>query len=169
MIGVLIIFFAIALGNAVGIGGGSIIVTVGAALFFFNARVAVAIANAVIFFACIAGYIQNFDKKHPLKNATLVDYGIVQAQMPLIGLGSFVGAQINEVLPRTVIFILLFLTLLYATYQSFSLAIDTSQKEERLNVEKKEISVKRRVKAIVRKQKRMGEATGKHSSFTFLI
>lgn len=67
----------------------------------------------------------------------------------------------NEILPPTVVFILLFLTLLYATYESFSLAIEVSQKEERLGVERKEIGVDRRVRAIIRKQERNGEVTGK--------
>eukprot|EP00343_Euplotes_focardii_P007789 CAMPEP_0205820510 /NCGR_PEP_ID=MMETSP0206-20130828/3155_1 /ASSEMBLY_ACC=CAM_ASM_000279 /TAXON_ID=36767 /ORGANISM="Euplotes focardii, Strain TN1" /LENGTH=429 /DNA_ID=CAMNT_0053115301 /DNA_START=346 /DNA_END=1635 /DNA_ORIENTATION=- len=113
-----------------------------------------------IFFACVTGYILNFKAKHPLKNATLVNYGIVQAQMPLIGLGSFIGAQLNEVFPEVIIFILLFLTLVYATYTTFALAIETSQKEERVDVERKEISVGRRVKAIIRKQDREQDGTG---------
>lgn len=143
-----------------------IIVTVDASLFFFTVKQVV--ANATIFFTCVTEYIKNFNSRNPLRNATLVDYGIVQAQMPLIGLGTFIEAQLNEILPPTVVFILLFLTLLYATYESFSLAIEVSQKEERLGVErkeigveKKEIGVDRRVRAIIRKQERNGEVTGK--------
>lgn len=154
IIGVFIIFITISLGNAVGIGGGAIIVTVGTTLFYFTIRQAVAVANVVIFFAMISGYIQNFHARHPLKNATLVDYGIVQCQMPLIALGVFIGAIVSEAIPATVIFILLFLTLLYATYHTFALAISTSQKEERLDVERKEIGVTKRVDAMLRKDER---------------
>lgn len=154
IIGVFIIFITISLGNAVGIGGGAIIVTVGTTLFYYTIRQSVAVATVVIFFAMISGYIQNFPARHPLKNATLVDYGIVQCQMPLIALGSFIGATVSEAIPSTVIFILLFLTLLYATYHTFALAISTSQKEERLNVERKEIGVAKRVDAMLRKDER---------------
>jgi len=72
--GAIVVAVTIALGNAVGIGGGAIIVTTGFTLFSFTTKQAVAVANMTIFFAVFSGYLVNFNKKHPLKNATLVDY-----------------------------------------------------------------------------------------------
>lgn len=161
ILGAGIVFVAISLGNAVGIGGGAIIVTVGTSLFFFTIKQSVAVASMTIFFAMISGYLQNFSAKHPLKDATLVDYGIVQCQMPLIALGVFIGTEVSEILPGTAIFILLVLTLVFATLQTFQLAIETTRKERRVVEERKEISVNRRVKAMLRKQQRDGADTGK--------
>mmetsp|Transcript_18032 Transcript_18032/g.15957 ORF Transcript_18032/g.15957 Transcript_18032/m.15957 type:complete len:199 (+) Transcript_18032:327-923(+) len=85
-----------------------------------------------IFFACFSGYVVNFKKEHPLKKGTLVDYCIVQCQMPLIGLGSFLGTQANELFPKFVLFILLFLVLLYIFIISILKGIDMMRKEDAL-------------------------------------
>ena len=139
----MVVAFTIALGNAVGIGGGAIIVTTGFTLFYFTTKQAVAVANMTIFFACVAGYLCNFHKKHPLKNATLVDYGIVQCQMPLIGLGTFIGVQANDLLPEFVMFIFLFLVLLYITFESVFKGLSMMKREDLLIIRQGEEYMKR--------------------------
>lgn len=65
--------------------------------------------------------------------------------MPLVMLGTFIGVQINEILPETVVFILLFVTLLYLTYKAFMKAIDAYKKEKKIAQEKKEQKDEERV------------------------
>jgi uncharacterized membrane protein YfcA len=117
-VGAFTLAITISLCNAAGIGGGGIIVTIGITLFTFSPKEAVAMSNFVIFFGCITRYIRNFHNKHPLKDATSIDYGIVTCQLPLVMLGTFVGVQVNELLPETLVFILLFVTLIYLTYKA---------------------------------------------------
>uniref|UniRef100_A0A7S3NXP4 Sulfite exporter TauE/SafE family protein n=1 Tax=Euplotes crassus TaxID=5936 RepID=A0A7S3NXP4_EUPCR len=65
--------------------------------------------------------------------------------MPLVMLGTFIGVQINEILPETLVFILLFVTLLYLTYKAFVKAIDAYKKEKKIAQEKKEQKDEERV------------------------
>jgi uncharacterized membrane protein YfcA len=104
-IGAIALAITISLCNAAGIGGGGIIMTIGISLFFFSPKEAVANSNIVIFFGCFTRYIRNFKNKHPLKDATCIDYGILTCQLPLVMLGTYIGVLINDVLPETVIFI----------------------------------------------------------------
>jgi len=142
-VGAIIVCVTIALGNAVGIGGGAIIVVTGFTLFQFTAKQSVAVANLTIFCAVFTGYLINFHKKHPLKNATLVDYCIVQCQMPLIGLGTFIGTQANEWLPETIMFILLFIVLLYITFETIAKGLEMMKKEDSLLLRQGELYQKR--------------------------
>ncbi len=133
----------IALGNAVGIGGGAIIVTTCYVLMNFTLLQSVAVANMTIFWAMFSGFIVHFNHKHPLKNATLVDYGIVQCQLPLIGLGTFIGSQANEWLPDLVMSIFLFLLLLYITFESTMKGLDMMRKEDTLVLRQGELYMER--------------------------
>ena len=131
LLGAVSLAITISLWNAAGIGGGGIIVTIGIILFHFSPKEAVAISNFVIFFGCITRYLRNFKNKHPLKDATAIDYGIVTCQLPLVMLGTFIGVQVNELLAETLVFILLFVTLIYLTYKAIMKGIDTYRKEKK--------------------------------------
>lgn len=161
ILGAGIIFIIIAFGNAVGIHGNAVVITVGTTLFFLTLRQAIPIGLFTVAVAMIVAYLLNFNDKHPLKDATMIDYGIVQSQMPLLELGILFGVELNELIPETAIFIILCIVLALATIQSFLLAIETSRTEERVLLERKEISVDRRVEAMLRKQERIGQITGK--------
>lgn len=128
-IGAILLGIIIAFCNAAGIGGGGIIVTVGITLLHFTPKEAVAISNTIIFFGCLTRYIQNFKNKHPLKDATSIDYGIVIAQIPLLLFGTFIGVELQQVLPETLVHILLMVTLLYLTWKAIQQAFDTRRKE----------------------------------------
>ena len=46
-------------------------------------------------------------------------------------LGTFIGVQVNELLAETLVFILLFVTLIYLTYKAIMKGIDTYKKEKK--------------------------------------
>ncbi len=115
--------------NAAGISGGGIIVTIGIGLFSFSSKEAVAMSNVIIFFGWVTRFIINYKHKHPLKDATSIDYGVVTWQLPLVMLGTFIGVQVNEILAETLVFILLFITFVALTYRSFRKGIDTTKRE----------------------------------------
>ncbi|CAI2364393.1 unnamed protein product [Moneuplotes crassus] len=127
-----IVLLTISLGNSVGIGGGAIITVTGYTLLDLTVTEAVAVANLTIFCAMFSGYLMNFYKKHPLKNATLVDYGIVQCQMPVIGVGTFVGSQLNTVLPDIVVLLFLMALLVCIAAAAILKCIDLLRKENSL-------------------------------------
>lgn len=128
-VGALSLGIAIALCNAAGIGGGGIVVTIGISLMMLSAKESVAMSNVTISFGCIVRYIKTFKNKHPLKDATSIDYGIVTCMLPLVMLGTTIGVQINDILPDTLVYILLFVTLLYLTYNTSMKSIETYRKE----------------------------------------
>lgn len=94
-----------------------------------SAKEAVAMSNLTIFFGCLTRYIKTFKNKHPLKDSTSIDYGIVTCMLPLVMLGTTIGVQVNDLLPDTLVYILLFVTLLYLTYSSVAKSIETYKKE----------------------------------------
>jgi uncharacterized membrane protein YfcA len=142
-VGALVLCVTIALCNAAGIGGGGIIVTIGITFFVLSPKEAVAMSNVVIFFGCLTRFIKNRNNKHPLKDATSIDYGVVTCQLPLLMLGTFIGVQVNEFLPEMLVFILLFVTLVYLTYKAFVQALNTRRKEQAENKKKIEEQTQR--------------------------
>ena len=107
-----------ALTNAGGAGGGVILPFV--IIFFgFTTLEAVAIANAVIFIAAVVRFIYQFKEKHPQKNAVLCNYDAVMCMIPVGFLGSYLGVEINDVMPPAIIVILAPLLLLYLAITTF--------------------------------------------------
>lgn len=72
-----------------------------------------AYSNWNIFISSLARYILNFNIKHPLKNAVLIDYEIVMLMMPTTLMGAAIGMQLNIVLPDFITLILLTLVLVF--------------------------------------------------------
>mmetsp|Transcript_16157 Transcript_16157/g.14088 ORF Transcript_16157/g.14088 Transcript_16157/m.14088 type:complete len:127 (-) Transcript_16157:1258-1638(-) len=105
----------------------------------FTPKEAVAQSNFIIFFGCVTRYLKNFKNKHPLKDSTAIDYGIVTCMLPLVMLGTFIGVQVNELLPETLVFGLLFITLIYLTYKAILKAFATYKKEKKETEAKKNI------------------------------
>lgn len=84
-----------------------------------------------------SGWMMNYYKKHPLKNATLVDYGIVQCQMPVIGVGTFIGSQLNTVLPDLIVLLFLMALLVVIAAGAILKCLELLKKEnELLNLKK---------------------------------
>jgi len=136
LLGSTLVTVTISLCNAAGIGGGGIIITIGITLFHFSPKEAVAISNFVVFFGCLTRYIKNFKNKHPLKDSTAIDYGVVACQLPLVMLGTFIGVQVNELLAKTLIFIILFATLILLTFKAIMKRVEMYRKEKKAALEK---------------------------------
>ena len=137
-IGAIVLGVTIALWNASGIGGGGIIVTIGITMFMMSPKEAVANSNIVIFFGCVTRFVRNFNNKHPLKDATSIDYSVVTCQLPLLMLGTYIGVMLNEFLPDFLVFVLLFLTLLYLSYKGVQHSIEARKKENEAMKKKQE-------------------------------
>lgn len=117
-IGVVALVLSIALCNAAGIGGGEIIVAVLIVFFEFSTKSSAVLSNVCIFTASFARFILNFKQKHPEKKATSVDYDIVTLMLPVVLLGSFLGVQLNIIVPNAVLLLILMLLLIFLSIKT---------------------------------------------------
>eukprot|EP00345_Euplotes_harpa_P000020 CAMPEP_0168319052 /NCGR_PEP_ID=MMETSP0213-20121227/833_1 /TAXON_ID=151035 /ORGANISM="Euplotes harpa, Strain FSP1.4" /LENGTH=440 /DNA_ID=CAMNT_0008320213 /DNA_START=326 /DNA_END=1648 /DNA_ORIENTATION=- len=99
---------------------------------------AIANSNLVIFFGCVTRFIRNYNNKHPLKDATAIDYSVVTCQMPLLMSGTYIGVFLNEFLPEFLVFVLLFVTLVYLSYKGIQHSIEAWKKDNEAIRKKKE-------------------------------
>jgi len=105
----------LALANVGGVGGGGLIIPVTMALFQFTTKEAIAISGFTILVGSIARFIVTINERHPEKDATIIDYGIVVVMMPLVLVGSYVGVLINIMCPGIILSFMLTLILIALT------------------------------------------------------
>ena len=125
--------------NAVGIGGGGVILPI-MMLFNFSVTHAVALTNIVIWVGAVTRYVLDFKEKHlfcpvppplvppvgwgyraeqhPMKNATIIDYGVVAIMMPWIMIGSFIGTQANVAAPPVIVLAILLVVMIFISFRS---------------------------------------------------
>ena len=114
-LGVIVMTFLLALANVGGIGGGGLIIPIIMAMFTFTTKEAIAISGFTIFTGSVARFIYSWNQRHPDKDATMIDYGIVIVMMPLVLLGSFVGVLLNIILPPIILSSILTVILMLLT------------------------------------------------------
>ena len=127
--GIIVLTFLIALANVSGIGGGGLIIPISMALFTFTTKEAIAISGFTIFTGSVTRFFYSYNQRHPEKDATLIDYGIVIVMMPLVLLGSYIGVLMNLMLPPILLSLFLTLILILLTAQSFIKGKQMYQKE----------------------------------------
>jgi hypothetical protein len=115
--------------NAAGIGGGGAILPI-IMIFNFKVNVAVALCNVVICVGAVTRFAMEFNETHPYKKAKVIDYGIVVLMLPAIMLGSFLGVQVNIVVPQVVILTLLGVVLCFVSYRSTVKGIQLYKEEQ---------------------------------------
>lgn len=86
-----------------GIGGGGIIVPLLMIFYKLDTKEAVAVSGFTILTGSITRYIITFNDRHPLKDATCIDYGITNVMLPTVLIGSIVGVFFNLLLPAIII------------------------------------------------------------------
>jgi uncharacterized membrane protein YfcA len=77
-------------------------------------------------------FIMHFKKKHPEKDATVIDYGIAITMLPTVLFGSFVGNYINLTFPSIIIQTLLTIVLVLMTIETIFKARALYRKETAL-------------------------------------
>ena len=125
----LVLTVLIALANVGGIGGGGLIIPIIMAFFSFSTKEAIAISGFTIFTGSVARYIYAYNQRHPEKDATMIDYGIVIVMMPLVLVGSFVGVLVNIMLPPVLLSLFLTIILILLTAQSLKKGVQIYKKE----------------------------------------
>ena len=81
-----------------GIGGGGIIVSLFMEFYQLNTREAIAVAGFTILVGAISRFGMTFRKRHPEKNATIIDYSLANIMLPAVLVGSLFGVFLNMIL-----------------------------------------------------------------------
>ena len=97
-----------------GIGGGGILVPIYILVLGFPSKLAIPLSNVTVLGGAIANTLHNAGRRHPGYPAVdrpLIDWDLILVMEPPTLAGALVGANLNKVLPETVILALLVLLL----------------------------------------------------------
>lgn len=124
------------LSNVGGIGGGGVAIPLVMVFFNFSMKPAIAISSFSIMCATLARFAFNFNERHPEKaDCTSIDYGMTNVMMPLILVGSLVGAYVYVAFPDLVLQIILTILLFILMCESGRKFIETYKKESKAKLE----------------------------------
>ena len=118
------------LSNVGGIGGGGVAIPLVMVFFNFSMKPAIAISSFSIMCATLARFFFNFNERHPEKeNCTSIEYGMTNVMMPLILIGSLIGAYVYVSFPDLVLQIILTILLFILMMESGRKFRETYNKE----------------------------------------
>jgi len=99
ILGTIILTVLMALAVISGIGGGGIIVSLLMSFYKLNTREAIAVSGFTIFLGSISRFIITLKKRHPEKDAPVIDYSLANIMLPTVLVGSLFGVFLNLMLP----------------------------------------------------------------------
>ena len=73
----------------------------------FSTKHAIAISGFTIFFCSVVRFLFFMNHKHPERDAVLIDYDLASIMLPIVMMGSMIGALASITLPNLVLQILL--------------------------------------------------------------
>lgn len=104
--------------NVAGIGGGGLTIPLLLLFWGFNTKESISLSCSIQFVGSLVRYFYSFNTKHPEKNSTHIDYGIVIVMLPLVILGSFIGVLINIIFPPLYLSVMLVFLLTLLSLQA---------------------------------------------------
>lgn len=107
-----------AMANIGGITGGGLTVPLLITFWGFGMKEAIAISGFQSLVVATVRYIYSRNSRHPEKNSTHIDYGLVIVMLPLVLVGSFMGVFFNLMLPPVILSLILTVLLVFLTVQS---------------------------------------------------
>jgi uncharacterized membrane protein YfcA len=136
VVGSFVFALVMLLSNVGGIGGGGVAIPLVMVFFNFSMKPAIAISSFSIMCATLARFFFNFNERHPEKpGCTSIDYGMTNVMMPLILIGSLVGAYVYVAFPDLVLQISLTLLLFVLMCESGRKFVETYKKESKAKEE----------------------------------
>jgi hypothetical protein len=102
-----------------GIGGGALFIPIYLIVYGLTAHQAVPLSKITIFGLAIGGFTVLYSKRHPYKDAPLIDYDLTMLLIPGILLGTIAGVYLNVIFPAFVIVISLVVLLTYTSYKTW--------------------------------------------------
>lgn len=98
-----------------GIGGGGLVVPFCMTFFGFSTKTAIALSGFSIFSCSVVRFLFFINQKHPEKDAVLIDYDLVSIMLPVVMMGSMIGALASITLPNLIMQILLTILMVLLT------------------------------------------------------
>jgi uncharacterized membrane protein YfcA len=127
--GTFVLTILMALAVMSGIGGGGIIVPLLMVFFKLETKAAIAVSGFTILSGSISRFLLTYKARHPLKEATCIEYSVTNVMLPVVLIGSVAGVFFNVIFPSVIIQISLTLLLLFLSIQSSIKASDIYRKE----------------------------------------
>lgn len=112
-----------------GIGGGGIIVSLLMVYYKLSIHEAIAVSGFTIFLGSLARFTMTINKRHPEKDATLVDYSLANIMLPCVMAGSLIGVFFNLVFPALILQVCLSIVLSFLAVMSGKKAVEIYRKE----------------------------------------
>lgn len=112
-----------------GIGGGGILVPIYILILGFMPKHAIPLSNVTVFGGAIANTLRNSRKRHPAADRPLIDWDLIVVMEPPTLAGALIGANLNKMLPETVIASLLVILLAFTAYSTLRKARRMYQQE----------------------------------------
>lgn len=129
-VGLVLITVFMSLANAGGLSGGPIFVPLAMATYGFTIREAIPLVSVSAFMGSLVRYVfYSVNKKHPLKDATLIDYSIASILFPSALVGNILGVFVNITLPLIVLVTIMSILFVILTTFSYRKAIKMYMKE----------------------------------------
>lgn len=129
ILGTVVLTVLMALAVISGIGGGGIIVSLLMVFYKLNTKEAIAVSGFTIFLGSIARFLITINKRHPHKDAPVIDYSLANIMLPTVLVGSLFGVFLNLLLPSLVLQIFLSIVLALLAGQSGFKAVHIYQQE----------------------------------------
>lgn len=117
-VGTVVLTILMTLAVMSGIGGGGIIVSLLMVFFSLDTKRAIAVSGVTILVGSLTRFGTTLKKRHPHKDATVIDYSISNVMLPTVLIGSIMGVFMNIMLPDLVLQICLTVLLIFLTVQS---------------------------------------------------
>lgn len=117
-----------------GIGGGGILLPVFILIFKFPIKHAIPLTAVTVLGGAVANNVLNARKTHPKHpNRPAIDWDLIIQLEPMTIAGALIGAGLNNVLPDTVLVVMLFLLLTTTAYKTLQKAsqLHAQESEER--------------------------------------
>lgn len=123
------LFFASALANAGGLGGGTLFVPILTIITTFPARDASGLSQALVTGGSMSATVYQALRKHPERNGPLIDWDVLLLAVPSLLIGTLFGVYFADVLPSYMSSAILCALLAYGARVSFRSGV------EQLNVD----------------------------------
>ena len=94
-----------------------------------NTKEAIAVSGFTIFLGSISRFLITINKRHPDKDAPVIDYSLANIMLPTVLVGSLFGVFLNLLLPSLVLQIFLSIVLALLACQSGFKAVNIYQQE----------------------------------------
>ena len=101
--GTVVLTILMALAVMSGIGGGGIIVPLLMVFFKLETKAAIAVSGFTILSGSISRFALTYKVRHPIKDATCIEYSVTNVMLPVVLIGSVAGVFFNVIFPSAVI------------------------------------------------------------------